>query len=103
MNVCVMHTSGALSLGRNRMLQCANTKHGILMIPALVWLKMVDPSDVIHAARAQAVLQSIFVRKTLLPGQHNGCDNVYLLVVPWTQRTWAVTSLTASEITLPHY
>lgn len=74
------------------------------MAPALAWFKMVNPNDVIHAARAQAVLQSIFVRKALLPGQDNCCDdNCYLLVVLGDQRTGTVTSLTASVITLPHY
>lgn len=48
--------SRALSLGYNRIPQCANTKHGLLMVPVLVWLKRVDISDVIYASRAQAVL-----------------------------------------------
>lgn len=43
-----------------------NTKHGLLMVPALAWLKMVDLSDVIYASRAQAVLQILFVKKVLL-------------------------------------
>ena len=48
--------SRALSLGCNRMPQCANAKHGLLMVPVLVWLKRVDISDVIYASRIQAVL-----------------------------------------------
>lgn len=48
--------SRALSLGYNRIPQCANTKHGLLMVPVLVWLKRVDISGVVYASRAQAVL-----------------------------------------------
>lgn len=61
--------SRALSLGYNRMTQCANTKHGLLMVPVLVWLKRVDISDVIYASRAQVVQEFFFVRKFLLTGE----------------------------------
>lgn len=101
MNVCVMYMSGALSLGPNRNPQCANIKHVLLMIPVLVWWKRVDPSDAIFTSRAQAGLQSLFVRKILLTGENNCWDNnCYLLVASWTHSTWTVTSITTSVIML---
>lgn len=102
MNVCVMYMSGALSLKHNRMLQCANTKHGLLMVPVLVRPKRFIPSDVIYASKAQTVLQSLFVCKILLTRQNNCQDNNhYLLVASWTHRTWTVISITVLVITLP--
>lgn len=63
------------------MFQCANTKHGLLMVPVLVRPERFIASDVIYASKAQTVLQSLFVCKILLTGENNCQDNnCYLLV-----------------------
>lgn len=51
-----MYMSRAQSLGYNRMPQCANMKHRLLMVPVIVWLKKLGLSDVIYASRVQAIL-----------------------------------------------